>query len=428
MPREAAEVVAVAKKATFAYRGIPRRTEPISSLIIVQDPITPKGIIFLQREMSILIRVKRALSHLTDKSTQSTGTFGGATCLDGNLHMEVDMNQPTHAWLAVEAYRKIVAEAKTDDGKRKKLDGLARLLGAHLGDVVVAAWLPDSLIKDMSYGHVFKNSLVKKDETGRFRITKDDLTAHLPAGAQIPKVAFDHVDATWWDKSYKVKDNGGHLPARINALCQTARDMFRMGDADVVELTEIKSRGAEKIANALLYSPRNVAMTLWMTSHYIADAHMPFHCDNRAVASTARQTTHCDVENLWGEQVSDLFHAKTLLGKHPEEILNTRHPEKSAFDNLDFGKGISALKNSGDPWKEAVYICRASFAASFAMVPMEISPVDDKSTAVSLKDILNNNNICGEDRFWEISRAIVVDAVNSIAMFWQDTWVDFTNK
>lgn len=65
------------------------------------------------------------------------------------------MNQATHAWLAVEAYRKIAAETKTADGIGKKLDGLAKLLGQNLEDVVVAAWLPDSLIKDMSYGHVF---------------------------------------------------------------------------------------------------------------------------------------------------------------------------------------------------------------------------------------------------------------------------------
>ena len=58
------------------------------------------------------------------------------------------MNQPTHAWLAVEAYRKISTFALTPAGKKKKLDGLVRLLGTNLGDVVVAAWLPNSLIKD----------------------------------------------------------------------------------------------------------------------------------------------------------------------------------------------------------------------------------------------------------------------------------------
>jgi hypothetical protein len=94
-----------------------------------------------------------------------------------------------------------------------------------------------------------------------------------------------------------------------------------MGDADVVSLTGIKSKGAENIEKTLLFSPRNVAMTLWMASHYIADAHMPFHCDNRALASTAKQKTHGKVEDLWGEQVSDLFHSKTILSKSADDIL-----------------------------------------------------------------------------------------------------------
>jgi hypothetical protein len=182
------------------------------------------------------------------------------------------MNQSTHAWLALEAYRKIAAEALTAAGKKKKLDGLGKLLGANLRDVVVAAWLPDSLIKDMTYGHVFKNSIYNGDQKERFTLSKKDLKNHISSDAQIPKIAFDLVPDQWWAEAYRVKDNGGHLPARVNALCQTARDMFRMGDKDVVDLTGVESKGAEIIANSLLYSPRNIAMVLWMVSHYIVGA------------------------------------------------------------------------------------------------------------------------------------------------------------
>jgi hypothetical protein len=53
------------------------------------------------------------------------------------------MNKATHAWLAVEAFRMIQSCAKTEAGKKRKLDQLAVLLGQNLRDVVVAAWLPD---------------------------------------------------------------------------------------------------------------------------------------------------------------------------------------------------------------------------------------------------------------------------------------------
>jgi hypothetical protein len=334
------------------------------------------------------------------------------------------MDQSTHAWLAVEAYRKIAILSKTDEGKKKKLDSLEKLLGNNLRDVVVAAWLPDALIKDMTYGHVFKNSKYTGDQKPRFTLNKNDLTKCLTKDTLAPKVAFDAVPDSWWNEPYRVKENGGHLPARVNALSQTVRDMLRMGDGDVVKLTGIKSKGSEIIADSLLFSPRDIAVTLWMASHYIADAHMPFHCDNRALASTAKQKTHGAVEDQWGKQVSDLFHAKKILKESKEKILEEQPPNGSKFTGIDFGKEINALKNNGDPWKEAVYICRASFAVSFAMIPPNVADVDDQNTAVSLKDILTTN-VCGETRFWELSRAIMVDAANAIARFWQDAWLDF---
>lgn len=336
------------------------------------------------------------------------------------------MNQPTHAWLAVEAYRKIATVSDTADGKKKNLGGLAKLLGENLRDVVVAAWLPDSLIKDMTYGHVFKNSIYKGDQKERFTLGKKDLKAHLAKDALTPGVAFDRAPDSWWDGAYRVKENGGHLPARVNALCQTARDMFRMGDDEVTALTGV-TRGAGNIAKTLLYSPMNIAMTLWMASHYIADAHMPCHCDNRALASTTKQATHSDTEDLWGKQVAELFHADKILRKSPQEILDAKPPDNSEFAGIKFGKEICPLRNSGDPWKEAVYICRASFASSFALVPPDVSAVDNQSKAVGLQDILNPG-FCGQDNFWNISRAIMTDAANSIAMFWQDVWVDSIPK
>ncbi len=72
----------------------------------------------------------------------------------------------------------------------------------------------------------------------------------------------------------------------------------------------------------------------------------------------------------------------------------------------------------------AVYICRVSFATSYSFIPPNIAEVDNQDKVVSLEDILGST-FCGEKRFWELSQAIMTDAVNSIAMFWQDAWLDF---
>lgn len=338
------------------------------------------------------------------------------------------MNQATHAWLAVEAYRKIVTFAKTAEGKKRDLDGLAKLLGENLKDVVVAAWLPDSLIKDMQYGHIFKNSNYCGGQPARFILKKEDLVKHLVRTAQVPKVAFNAVPSEWWDRPYRVKDNGGHLPARVNALCQTARDMLRMGNDDVIALTGVEPKGAETIGKAFRSSPRDIAMMMWMVSHYVADAHMPFHCDNRGLASTTKQKTHGAVEDIWGEQVAELFRAKQILRQDAKAILGAKPKKDSKIAGIDFGDRVDKLKNNGDPWYEAVFICRASFATSFALVPEKSAAVDDVTTKVSLDDIRSGEKGCGETKFWEISRAIMSDAASAIAMFWQDVWLDFTRK
>jgi hypothetical protein len=334
------------------------------------------------------------------------------------------MNQSTHAWLAIEAYKKVVNYSETQEGKQKKVSGLTVLLGNYLKDVVVAAWLPDSLIKDMTYGHVFKNSLYEGDQINRFKLGKKELISNIQSNSEVAKTAFKYIPDTWWEEGYRVKKNGGHLPARINALSQTIRDMFKMGDGSVVKITGIKTKGSEIIANNMLFTPQNIATMFWMMSHYIADAHMPFHCDNRALASTAKQKTHGEIEEVWGKEVPEKFYSKEILTEENEEILNAEMPPNSNFAGIKFGNDINPLKNNGDPWKEAVFICRASFATSFAIVPPNKAKVDDQSTQISFADILNAD-FCGEKRFWDISRAIMIDSVNAIAMFWLDAWNDF---
>jgi hypothetical protein len=166
---------------------------------------------------------------------------------------------------------------------------------------------------------------------------------------------------------------------------------------------------------------------------------MPFHCDNRILASTTEDKTgaatggtkkkkaHSAIEDEWGKQVPDLFHAKTVLQSTSDQIETAPLPTNSRFAGIKFEDAIPPLKTK-DPWKEAVYICRASFALSFSLVPPKVAPVDDRTTVVTLDEILKDNPACcGEARFWDISRAIMHDAVLSIAMFWVDLWWDFVN-
>ena len=58
------------------------------------------------------------------------------------------MKQRAHAWVALRALKFI------DD--LKKTPKFVELMSYYLSDVWDGAWLPDTLIRDMQYGHIFK--------------------------------------------------------------------------------------------------------------------------------------------------------------------------------------------------------------------------------------------------------------------------------
>jgi hypothetical protein len=130
--------------------------------------------------------------------------------------------------------------------------------------------------------------------------------------------------------------------------------MLKMGDNDLYTLCGVKApAGRSAIADDLLYSARDVAVMMWMASHYIADGHMPFHCDNRNLASTSsKQNAHSKIEDLWGDQVPALFKASTVLSSTSQQILAEPLPSQSNFKGIAFETDIPPLKNGGDPWKE----------------------------------------------------------------------------
>lgn len=58
------------------------------------------------------------------------------------------MKQRAHSWVALRALKLL-----DDSGRVPKL---VELLSYYLSDVWEGVWLPDTLIVDMQYGHIFK--------------------------------------------------------------------------------------------------------------------------------------------------------------------------------------------------------------------------------------------------------------------------------
>jgi hypothetical protein len=97
------------------------------------------------------------------------------------------MNKATHAWLAVEAFRMIQGCAKTEAGKKRKLDQLAVLLGQNLRDVVVESQNSPRVV-GLADGPVVLASVCRESRCARPNLG-------LCSGVELPSVRNQTVDA-----------------------------------------------------------------------------------------------------------------------------------------------------------------------------------------------------------------------------------------
>lgn len=127
------------------------------------------------------------------------------------------MKQRAHAWVALRALKLL-----DDSGSAPKL---MELLSFYLSDVWDGAWLPDTLIRDMSYGHIFKMDAAQEE---RRRVPYRELNKRL-AGKRL---CLEYVKKSEeLNKPYWINEEmSGHLPDRVIAINHSIIDMLKMGD------------------------------------------------------------------------------------------------------------------------------------------------------------------------------------------------------
>ena len=145
------------------------------------------------------------------------------------------MKQRAHAWVALRALRLI------DETKDPKLRLLVELLSYYLSDVWDGAWIPDTIIGDMSYGHIFKmdsdDRFIDEIRSKQYRkLTFDDLkkaTGGTRLCLEDYLKGFGELENPYW-----VIEVSGHLPDRVKALTHSIIDMLKLGDFPIAFLLE----------------------------------------------------------------------------------------------------------------------------------------------------------------------------------------------
>ncbi|HNW51591.1 MAG TPA: hypothetical protein PKH79_10955 [Prolixibacteraceae bacterium] len=188
------------------------------------------------------------------------------------------MKQYTHAWLAFMAMKRL-QKASIAKNEQKSVVSLLKWFMNNRDSVIKGSWYPDAVIKDMATSHVLKYKPGEANQTGTFR--------QLPNEYHLYQIGKKNE---LYKKAYSVEK--GNLPDRCESLAHSIIDNLKMQES-------------EEKGSPISPTDNHVATIFFMLSHYIADSHMPLHCDVRQFSEG--EDLHAHIEKEWDELIRDCY-------------------------------------------------------------------------------------------------------------------------
>ncbi|MFC2076853.1 hypothetical protein ACFLT7_07210 [candidate division KSB1 bacterium] len=305
------------------------------------------------------------------------------------------MKQYSHAFLAFMAIKRL-EQIKLGKQNRGYADKLIKWFKDNKDGVIRGAWYPDSVIKDNANSHVLKIT-PSDDATRKFRT--------LPT----TYMNYAHGKTSPVRKQSFVIDPNDNLPDRCESIAES-----------VIDLLKIQER--EEKGSPVSPTDNQIALLLFMLSHYIADAHMPFHCDNRKFSDGA--DIHAKMEKEWEGMIEHCYLIDEKNDRffydqngYPAEVVNLNTDEKYKKSFLktanhelgirDFIIGWGGTNNN--VWDFMSAICQHSYLLSYCFIPPEYNYAS--LTTRNWKSL-------GSVSFEKVSEAVFLDAIDSIARVW----------
>jgi len=336
------------------------------------------------------------------------------------------MNQRTHAWIAIRAIQLLKDEGSVPD--------LVSLLEPHAKEAAIGAWIPDKRDAKLGSGatqnHVFKIGPYTGPDAlkSRFVLTRSKMMKFLGTERKTAEFINTYgvdLDDNWWKAPYKATPPPGkHLANRAMALDITTIDLLILGDPDVQKLLRKRVDFLKYVAPGDKSREEQVALFFFMLSHFIADALMPCHCDERDLSDYGKGL-HEKLEEHWGDIVGDYFEEENLVddGVKSSEVIKKAAGVGKEI-GLTFGKEIPTVRDM-DIWETIVLLCRASFSVASIIAPYNVYKYkpDDKEKA-SFKDLFTID-MKSKDMLNALDICILHDAVMNVAVVWKDIWRKF---
>jgi hypothetical protein len=309
------------------------------------------------------------------------------------------MKAYAHAWLAFKAIERL-EHAKLAESNKKFAESLKDWFHNHRDGVIKGAWYPDEIIKDNKTSHILK-------------ITPDDKAKNKFKSMPNTYLSYKFGKKSSLFKKSFVIDKTTNLPDRCESIAQAVIDNLKMQEK-------------EQKGSPVSPTDNHVATLMFMLSHYIADAHVPFHCDSRSLSDGC--DLHGYVEKLWDEEIKKYYlvdenNKRFIYNPSGYPLLNdeekTNHNNsflKKVEDNIKKRKFlISWGNNNNNVWDFMSAVCQYSYLMSYGLVPQGN---DEKNVTLD-----NWQNLPGKTiSYEELSISVLTDAIDSIARIWLRVW------
>lgn len=304
------------------------------------------------------------------------------------------MKQFSHAWLAFKAIERL---EKADLGAdRQNADELIRWFWDHRDGVIRGAWYPDMVIKDMATSHVLKLT-PKEGAQAKF--------GTLPATSVVKDYA---IRSPVYGQDF-IQDPATNLPERCEALAHSVIDNLKMRDTE--------DKGSPIVPNN-----NHIATRLFMLSHYIADAHMPFHCDSRKFSVGI--DLHGKIEGVWDEEIRkfydiDFLNERFFYNREGYPLRKEAGFGNSFLNQVEEGLATREFTDSyGDGTNVRtcmLTVCRYSYLLAYAFIP----PGYDE-TNVTTQNVQSLPGQILDLR--QLSVIVFIDAIDAISRIWLRVW------
>lgn len=308
------------------------------------------------------------------------------------------MKKYTHAWIAYMAIRRLeAASLQLFDSNGKYTQDLVTWLMRYNDDIIKGAWYPDDVIKDMANSHVLKFKPSDTAKTGFDSLARTSRIADLTKNAPLRS------------QSFVLADKDDNLPDRVEAIAHSIVDHLKM------QWKEPKGSPVAPTSN-------HIALLFFMLSHYVADAHMPLHCDARAFSSG--KDVHAKIEDDWDKLVKKhyeidsrhnrFFYDKDGFPLQKKPVAGTWLEEvESDLQNRKYQISYGSKKDG--TWDYARSICQHSYLLSHLFIPESYTPTNIPTADDSWKSL-------GSVTFDEMTVAAFSDAIDAIARIWFRLW------